>query len=436
MNQMSADATRYLNVMPSLVMMLTAPVFIVTSVSVLLYVLGPSILVGLTIMVLYIPVVRKCGLIQKVYQEQKMKLADERVRITGEVVSGIRVLKFYAWEGPSRDVIKNARASEASKLLSFWLWQASSMVLALICPTLALVATFATYYLTKSRMPSISDTFLALSMFKLIQLPFKAFSEGVSATSQALVSFRRLESFLSTEQLKPLGRKGGCDANKEDPDPKEPLVKLSGDWTWGGEEPHVKIPVDDPIEVRRGEILAVVGMVGSGKTSIVSAMLGELKPLSPDPAISLHGSVALVSQQAFIVNDTIENNVTFGLPFDRAKLNRAIRLSELKTDLMNLPDGCLTEIGERGVNLSGGQKMRVSIARAIYSEAEIVVRAATGCCHLTTMSCLLFAANLLRFSRLRLWTTLSQPSMPTLAGTSLRTQSQAILGRGVLPLCW
>ena len=145
----------------------------------------------------------------------------------------------------------------------------------------------------------------------------------------------------------------------------------------------------------------------------------------------------VVSQQAFIVNDTIENNVTFGLPFDRAKLNRAIRLSELKTDLMNLPDGCLTEIGERGVNLSGGQKMRVSIARAIYSEAEIVVRG--GYWLLSPhndMSCLLFAANLLRFSRCRLWTTLLQPSMPTLAGISLRTQSQAILGRVVLPLCW
>jgi ABC-type multidrug transport system fused ATPase/permease subunit len=357
-NQISADATRYLNVMPSLIMMLTAPAFIVISVSVLLYVLGPSILVGLAIMVLYIPVVRKCGLIQKRYQEQKMKLADERVRITGEVVSGIRVLKvrietpdddnrdppynllpltaslissqFYAWEGPSRDVIKKARASEASKLLSFWLWQAASMVLALICPTLALVATFATYYLTKDKMPPISDTFLALSMFKLIQLPFKAFSEGVSATSQALVSFRRLEAFLSQEQLEPLGRKQqeeGDDGQK-DADPKiaDPLVKLSGDWTWGSDEPHVMIPLSSPIEVRGGEILAIVGMVGSGKTSIISAMLGELRPLSPKPIISLRGSVALVSQQAFIVNDTIESNVTFGLPFDRDKFNRAIKV--------------------------------------------------------------------------------------------------------------
>ena len=204
------------------------------------------------------------------------------------------------------------------------------MVLALICPTLALVATFATYYLTKDKMPPISDTFLALSMFKLIQLPFKAFSEGVSATSQALVSFRRLEAFLSQEQLEPLGRKQqeeGDDGQK-DADPKiaDPLVKLSGDWTWGSDEPHVMIPLSSPIEVRGGEILAIVGMVGSGKTSIISAMLGELRPLSPKPIISLRGSVALVSQQAFIVNDTIESNVTFGLPFDRDKFNRAIKV--------------------------------------------------------------------------------------------------------------
>ena len=201
-NQMSADATRYLNVMPALIMMLSAPAFITISVSFLFYVLGPSILVGLAIMILYVPVVRKCGLVQKRCQEQKMKLGDERVRITGEVISGIRVLKFYAWEGPSRDMISDARSLETSKLLSFWLWQAISMVLALICPTLVLVATFATYYFAHGKMPPISDTFLALSMFKLIQLPFKAFSEGVSATSQALVSFRRLEGFISTEKVR------------------------------------------------------------------------------------------------------------------------------------------------------------------------------------------------------------------------------------------
>jgi len=83
--------------------------------------------------------------------------------------------------------------------------------------------------------------------------------------------------------------------------------------------------------------------------------------------------VALVSQQAFITNDTIQRNVTFGLPFDRDRFNEAIKLSELKTDLVGFPDGSLTEIGERGVNLSGGQRMRVSIARAIYSKADVVV---------------------------------------------------------------
>lgn len=122
------------------------------------------------------------------------------------------------------------------------------MVLALICPTLALVATFATYYLTRGEMPPISDTFLALSMFKLIQLPFKAFSEGVSATSQALVSFRRLEGFLSTEQLKPLGRR----RSEDDDDPL--LVDISGDWSWGEKEAHVKIPLDAPIQVKKVRI--------------------------------------------------------------------------------------------------------------------------------------------------------------------------------------
>ena len=175
---MSTDATRYLNVMPAFIMMLAAPVFILFALAILFIVIGPSVFVGLVIMVLYVPLIRKCGLIQKKQQFERMRLGDDRVRVTNEVITGIRVLKFYAWEAKSKDMVNEARRKEAEKLLSFWYWQAASTTLALVCPVLALVATFATYYWSNRSLPPISDTFMALSMFKLIQLPFKAFSEG------------------------------------------------------------------------------------------------------------------------------------------------------------------------------------------------------------------------------------------------------------------
>ncbi|GMI10781.1 hypothetical protein TrVE_jg12891 [Triparma verrucosa] len=375
-NQMSTDATRYLNVMPAFIMMLAAPVFILFALAILFIVIGPSVFVGLVIMVLYVPLIRKCGLIQKKQQFERMRLGDDRVRVTNEVITGIRVLKFYAWEAKSKDMVNEARRKEAEKLLSFWYWQAASTTLALVCPVLALVATFATYYWSNGSLPPISDTFMALSMFKLIQLPFKAFSEGVSATSQAIVAFRRLQSFLSQEELVVRGR------GKESIDETGYIaVEVSGQWGWTDDmeaAPAIDIPEDKPLQVKRGEVLAVVGKVGSGKSSLASAILGELKDLRPDNEVRTEnvkvvGSIAYVSQQAFIINASIIDNITFGKEFNWELFDEAIEQSEMVEDLRQLPDGERTEIGERGINLSGGQKMRVSIARAIYSQATVII---------------------------------------------------------------
>jgi ABC-type multidrug transport system fused ATPase/permease subunit len=137
----------------------------------------------------------------------------------------------------------------------------------------------------------------------------------------------------------------------------------------------VNVSQQTPLVVRRGQILTVVGRVGSGKSSLIAAMLGELDlegSSPPIPVNDVNGSAALVSQQAFIMNANVILNITFGLEYDEARFREAIRVSELQADLEQLPDGELTEIGERGINLSGGQKMRVSIARAVYANADVV----------------------------------------------------------------
>jgi ABC-type multidrug transport system fused ATPase/permease subunit len=129
-----------------------------------------------------------------------------------------------------------------------------------------------------------------------------------------------------------------------------------------------KVLNDVHVSIARGELVAVVGRVGSGKTALAAAFLGELKKWGGE--VTLNGTVAYMAQTPWILNETLRQNVVFGSVYDEAKYKRAIRVSCLEHDLDTLPNGDQTEIGERGINLSGGQKARVSIARGVYSQAD------------------------------------------------------------------
>ena len=132
-----------------------------------------------------------------------------------------------------------------------------------------------------------------------------------------------------------------------------------------------KVLNDVHVSIARGELVAVVGRVGSGKTALAAAFLGELKKWGGD--VTLNGTVAYMAQTPWILNETLRQNVVFGGVHDEARYKRAIRVSCLEHDLDTLPNGDQTEIGERGINLSGGQKARVSIARGVYSQADIFI---------------------------------------------------------------
>ncbi|KAF6161018.1 hypothetical protein GIB67_007659 [Kingdonia uniflora] len=128
------------------------------------------------------------------------------------------------------------------------------------------------------------------------------------------------------------------------------------------------INVDIPV----GSLVAIVGSTGEGKTSLTSAMLGEL-PMLADGSVVIRGSVAYVSQVSWIFNATVRENILFGSTYDAARYEKAIEVTALEYDLHLLSGGDFTEIGERGVNISGGQKQRVSMARAVYSNSDVYI---------------------------------------------------------------
>ncbi|KAH9796192.1 ABC transporter C family member 2 [Citrus sinensis] len=204
----------------------------------------------------------------------------------------------------------------------------------------------------QSRVQSIRDD--ELSWFRKAQF--------LSAVVNANVSLQRLEELLLAEEriLMP----------NPPLEPELPAVSIkNGNFSWDSKSPTLSnINLDIPV----GSLVAIVGGTGEGKTSLVSAMLGELPPLK-DASVVIRGTVAYVPQISWIFNATLRKNILFGSEFDPAKYWKTVDVSALQHDLDLLPDRDLTEIGERGVNISGGQKQRVSMARAVYSNSDVYI---------------------------------------------------------------
>ena len=148
---------------------------------------------------------------------------------------------------------------------------------------------------------------------------------------------------------------------------RNPILIKNADFSWSEGIPLVLNDVT--LEIGSKQLLAVVGRVGSGKSSLLSAILGELEIICGK--VYVNGSVAYVPQQAWIQNKTLRENITFVTDFDTKRYNQVLECCALIEDLKVLPANDLTEIGENGINLSGGQKQRVSLARAVYSDADI-----------------------------------------------------------------
>lgn len=173
------------------------------------------------------------------------------------------------------------------------------------------------------------------------------------------------------------------------------------------EDPQsAKLSVSDAIllrnlnlEIKKGEFICIIGEIGSGKSSLIRAILGDMiyldeeaisefgydplmdetrdlicqKSMQHKHIVKLGGSISFVQQTPWIQNKTIRDNILFGLPLDKERYNNTIRACQLELDLEMLKGGDLTEIGEKGVNLSGGQKARISLARAVYAGCDIVL---------------------------------------------------------------
>ncbi|XP_041788758.1 ATP-binding cassette subfamily C member 4 [Anopheles merus] len=324
-----------------------------------------------------IPVQTGLSRLSSIIRMRVAKKTDQRVGIMNELIQGIQVIKMYAWEKPFHKVVSLARKKEvrqirwASYIRGIYLstmvfTERSTLFLAIACCVI------------EGRAITADIVFPMAQFFNILQLTAAIFYPlAVSLGAEALVSIDRIQEFLALQEHDATppsaSATGGLKRNlndlhlmtEHDNKPAIELQNVTASW----EETTDKTLKDISVKIEPGRLLAVIGPVGAGKSSLLQMLLGEL-PIQNGTA-TINGDVSYGSQEPWLFTGTVRNNILFGLPYDRHRYQAVVRHCALTTDFQQLPDGDKTVVGERGTSLSGGQRARVSLARAVYNNASI-----------------------------------------------------------------
>ncbi|XP_071488722.1 ATP-binding cassette sub-family C member 5-like [Diadema antillarum] len=394
------------------------------------FLIGPAALLGTGTFFLFYPITMAMAKLVALFRRQAVSVTDKRVRLMNEVVASIKLIKMYAWEMPFSDKIAHMRADEQRALEKGGYIQSLSTMALPIVPVIASMLTL-TLHTALGNNLTPAEAFSYMACLTALRIILVMSPLGIKAVSESMVAFPRIKELLLMEDIKPYtdkpqdpslaveikaatfawdkeqtvdsggGKKGGRSASKDAgaPGPSGskgagtsrkgsagatpngvesgiPLVKNGGEGVvfeegedGKGEEEIVRTLFDINLSMKKGSLLGVCGGVGSGKSSLINAVLSHM--IKTDGSVAVDGKFAYVPQQACIFNTTLRENILFGLDFDNDRYVEVIEACGLAPDLEILANGDLTEIGERGINLSGGQKQRISIARAVYSQRDI-----------------------------------------------------------------
>ncbi|KAJ4953829.1 hypothetical protein NE237_030661 [Protea cynaroides] len=361
-NYMSVDIQRITDLLWYLNIIWMLPIQISLAIYILHMNLGTGSLAGLLatamVMVCNIPITRT----QKRFQSKIMEIKDDRMKATSEILRNMKTLKLQAWDTQFLHKIESLRKVEYN-----WLWKSlrlSAMTAFIFwgSPTFISVVTFGTCILIGIPLTA-GRVISALATFRMLQDPIFNLPDLLSVIAQAKVSVDRVASYLQEDEIPP----DAVVLAPKDESGFEIEIE-NGKFSW---KPESGSPTLERIElkVKRGMKVAICGTVGSGKSSLLSCVLGEIPKLSG--MVTIRGTKAYVPQSAWILSGTVRENILFGNPYDSAKYERTIKACALEKDFELFSSGDRTEIGERGINMSGGQKQRIQIARAVYQDADI-----------------------------------------------------------------
>uniref|UniRef100_A0A3N7H7C5 ABC-type xenobiotic transporter n=2 Tax=Populus trichocarpa TaxID=3694 RepID=A0A3N7H7C5_POPTR len=288
---------------------------------------------------------------------------DKRVSLMNEILAAMDTVKCYAWEKSFQFRVQSVRNDELSLFRSAQLLFAFNSFMVNSIPVVVTLVSFGTFTLLGGDLTP-AKAFTSLSLFQVLRYPLNMLPNLLSQVVNANISLQRLEElFLAEERIL---------APNPPLEPGIPAISIeNGNFSWD-------LKLENPtltnikLNIQVGSLVAIVGGTGEGKTSLISAMLGELPPME-DACVVIRGTVAYAPQVPWIFNATVRDNILFGSKYEPSRYGKAIDVTALQHDLDLFAGHDLTEIGERGVNISGGQKQRISMARAFYSNSDIYI---------------------------------------------------------------
>lgn len=371
-NLMSIDANKISDVFARIHMLAQTVAQIIISMCGLYFVLGiSSTLIATAVCVLSVPLNAVIVKTWMGYQQKVLQKTDERIDKTNELFQCIKIIKMFAWEDQFASQVKELRREELNWLRKRWFMWGMNVGVIICTPMMITCATFAWYTLVQGQVLKSPTAFTALTLFNLLQVPIEQAASTVGNVVEAKVSLDRINKFLNeeeTEKYTTVSAKVG-------------MIGFGNNATcsWG-ESSKFRLQ-DVNVQFIKGKLNVISGAIGSGKTSMLYALLGEMKLIKGkvylnDGIPSARGyasSTAYCAQTPWLLNDTIRNNILFEAEYNEERYLNVIESCALKRDLEIFESGDLTQVGEKGIVLSGGQKQRIALARAVYSNADTLL---------------------------------------------------------------
>ncbi|KAG5644693.1 hypothetical protein DXG03_007916 [Asterophora parasitica] len=378
-----------------------APVMIVLTIGFLYNLLGWSALIGFVVLVAQTPLPIVFSRLLQGATKEVAKRSDDRVETVTETTSVIRMVKMFGWEKKMSERIDEKREAELT-----WVWWSKfytlitmifqfralpfsfayflTRLVSYLLPALTMIATFTVYALAMKRSLDAATVFSSIALFNILRTKVAMLFMWLPNVLKGNVSLQRISDFLyETELLDKFSDNAVAHGENGIND----IGFRAATFSWAREDANegartpskrsFRLEIKDELLFKRGSINLIVGPTGSGKTSLLMALLGEMHFLPSGPGAWFNlprtGGVAYAAQESWVLNAMIKENIIFGAPFDEERYKKVLDQCALLRDLELLDAGDLTEVGEKGLTLSGGQKARLTLARAVYSSAEIII---------------------------------------------------------------
>ncbi|KAJ7167899.1 P-loop containing nucleoside triphosphate hydrolase protein [Mycena filopes] len=384
-NLVTTDLKNVTNMSDFLMLLFYLPVSVVFSIAFLYVVLGWSAFVGMGTMIVLFPISGITARILQTIQRGRITAADSRIRTISETMNVLRMIKLFGWEEKMLARVNAKREEELG-----WIWKreifewVANTVNNLI-PATTMIITYITFtvFMKQELRPSI--VFSTMPVFDMLRNQLHMANYRLIQFVDAKVSLDRINDFLHNTELLDSFTEKEVTAEFMATEASDEIGFRDATFTWSNEEDGSATPskhkftlrIDEQLNFKRGKFNLVLGPTGAGKTSLLMALLGEMHftPASPSSWYNLPraGGVAYAAQESWVLNETIRDNILFGAEYDEERYKKVLYQCSLERDLELFEAGDKSEVGEKGLTLSGGQKARCTLARAIYSKAEILL---------------------------------------------------------------